>query len=177
MSAPKHTAGPACRGCGEPIIAGQLRRGDNWHAACHSSARSDADDLAAAILGRREAPRLSRMPRIKGLTPTQVLILTVAARTASGSVGFGAGDRGGSRVARYDDMGRPWIIAYSTPQYFLKARGLLVQTNEPHVYRITDAGRAALAPDDYEHCVCGELSHVGEAACIHCGEPKEWDAK
>jgi len=160
----------ACRGCDQPIIAGQLRRGDNWHAACHSANFQE-------IHARERAPRLARMPRIKGLTPTQVLILTAAARSSSGAVGFGAGDRRGSRVAKYDDMGRPWIIAYSTPQYFLKCRGLLVQANEPHVYRITDEGRAMLAPTDYERCVCGALSHVEEAACITCGEAKAWDAK
>ena len=167
MTAQSHTP---CRGCDQPIMAGQLRRGDNWHASCHSSVMREID-------AHERAPRLAKMPHIKGLTPTQVLILTAASSCSSGAVGFGAGDRRGSRVARYDDMGRPWIIAYSTPQYFLKGRGLLVQANEPHVYRITDAGRAMLAPADYERCVCGALTHVEEAACITCGEAKEWDAK
>lgn len=36
------------------------------------------------------------------------------------------------------------INAYCSPQYFLRARGFLELTNEYHIYRITDAGRAVV---------------------------------
>lgn len=43
--------------------------------------------------------------------------------------------------------------------------------------RITDEGRAAVSPDDFEHCAsCHCLTHVKESACIHCAEMKEWAA-
>lgn len=124
---------PACKGCHLPITAGQLRRGDDWHAACFSA-------LEASI-ARVRAPK---PPRIKGLTETQVIILTAAAASPSGTIGFGAGDRRGTRVAGFDDLGRPWIKAYSNPEYWLLARGLLERANERHMCRITEAGRAML---------------------------------
>jgi len=121
-----------CKGCKKPIIPGQLRRGDNWHAACFPLRASES------------RPLTPRPPRIRGLTPTQAIILTVAAKSPTGSVAFGAGDRRGTRVSMVDDMGRPWITAYATPEFFLEGRGLLSKGNEPYVYRITDKGRAML---------------------------------
>lgn len=123
---------PLCKGCKEPIIAGQLRRGDDWHAFCFPLREAESRPLT---------PRVKPAP---GLTLTQTIILTAAADSPSGSVGFGAGDRNGTRVAKIDDMGRPWIIAYCTPEHFLLGRGLLSKDNERYVYRITDKGRAAI---------------------------------
>ncbi len=91
----------------------------------------------------RRAPAKPR--RRRGLTETQVIILEAANAPPTGSVQFGAGDRRGTRVIRVDDMGRPLIVAYSNPEWFLLGRGLLERANEPFVFRITDAGRAALA--------------------------------
>lgn len=79
------------------------------------------------------------------LTKTQSIILRAAAGSSAGAVGFHAGDRKGTRVVRVDDLGRPWVKAYGNPEWFLKARGLLEQSNEHHVYRITAAGRAAVS--------------------------------
>ncbi len=121
-----------CKGCKMAIEPGQLRRGDNWHAHCFQ-------------IVALEAPRTPRPLKRKGLTATQSIILQAAAASPSGAVGFGAGDRRGTRVVKIDDMGRPWIIAYSSPEFFLAGRGLLAKSNEPYVYRITDAGRAAIA--------------------------------
>jgi hypothetical protein len=81
------------------------------------------------------------------LTKTQTFILKAAAVSPTGSVGFYAGDRKGTRIARTDDLGRPWIVAYGSPEWFLCARKLLEKSNEPHVYALTDAGRAAFASD------------------------------
>lgn len=36
------TTAPPCRGCGKPIISGQLRRGDDWHADCSPLAKFEA---------------------------------------------------------------------------------------------------------------------------------------
>lgn len=81
----------------------------------------------------------------RNLTQTQRIILAAAAAAPTGRVGFYAGDRKGTRVARHDAAGTPWIIAYGRPEGFLKARGYLTRdgVNEPHVWRITDAGHAA----------------------------------
>ncbi|MFA6966094.1 hypothetical protein [Bosea sp. (in: a-proteobacteria)] len=85
------------------------------------------------------------MSRVK-LTATQRTILTAAAASPNGLVGFYAGDRQGTRVVRLDELGTPWIAAYSNPEYFLRGRGFLTKqgVNELHVFRITDAGRAAI---------------------------------
>lgn len=120
-----------CKGCRLPIVPGQLRRGDNWHSHCFQ-------------IVAMEAPRTPKPLKRKGLTETQSIILQAAAASPSGSVGFGAGDRRGTRVVNIDEMGRPWIIAYSTPEHFMVGRKLLERTNERFVYRITPAGRAAL---------------------------------
>jgi hypothetical protein len=38
---------------------------------------------------------------------------------------------------------------------------------------ITDVGRAAV--EDWELCkACQEVTHIGEAACTHCGHFKSW---
>lgn len=84
-------------------------------------------------------------PTRKGLTATQVIILEAAAVNPTQTVMFLQGDRKGTRVAGYTDMGTPRIVAYGTPQFFLEARGLLAKANAPYSYRITDAGRAALS--------------------------------
>jgi hypothetical protein len=154
-----------CKGCAQPIKDGELRRGDNWHAACHAQ-------VVASYTGHR--PAQPRVRGVRGLTSTQEIILRAAAVSPSGSVGFGAGDRKGTRVAKIDDFGRPWIIAYSCPEFFLEGRGLLAKGNEPFVYRITPAGREALHPGAYETCSCGERTHRDEAACVHCGVTKDW---
>lgn len=123
-----------CKGCDLEIAPGQLRRGDNWHAECFSD-----------IEGRFTRP--SRRPRrraVKGLTPTQVIVLEAAAKSSTQSVGFARGDRKGTRVAAHDDIGRPWIIAYGYPATFLMTRGFLAKGNEPHVYSITPAGLDAI---------------------------------
>lgn len=124
-----------CKGCGKPLVPGELRRGDNWHAQCFS-------DLEVRVRSYRTTPRPPR--RIKGPTPTQVVCLEAAAASPTGSVGFTAGDRKGTRVSATDDMERPWITAYSYPEFFLEGRGLLEKGNEPHVYRLTPKGRAML---------------------------------
>ena len=85
-----------------------------------------------------------RKPR---LTQTQKFILEVMSKHERGLAQFGAGDRRGTRVKSYGYLdGRPVIVAYGTPEWFLKARGLISSFgNEPFVYQITDAGRAALS--------------------------------
>lgn len=40
--------------------------------------------------------------------------------------------------------------------------------------RLTEAGRAALNPANYERCPCGAPSHIEEAACVSCGRTKPW---
>ena len=122
-----------CKGCGLQIVVGDLRRGDEWHAICFPTR------------AERPAPLTPRVTGVRGLTSTQEIILRAAAASPSGSVGFGAGDRKGTRVSMIDDFDRPWITAYATPEWFLLHRGLLAKSNEPYVYRITDAGRAALS--------------------------------
>lgn len=83
------------------------------------------------------------------LTKTQRLILGAANSNRRGLVRFYAGDRRGSRIARWDGEGEdavPCIIAYSNPEYFLKARGLLrPYGNELHLYEITDKGSNAVS--------------------------------
>lgn len=83
-----------------------------------------------------------RAPR---LTKSQFIVLEAAAKAPSGAIGFAAGDRRGTRVGRVDELGRPWIIAYQNPEFFLASKKLLEATNERWVYRITDLGREALA--------------------------------
>lgn len=79
------------------------------------------------------------------LTKTQKIILSAALSHERGLVRFAPGDRRGTRVVRHPGHDIPLIIAYATPEYFLKARGLLVPYgNERHVWRITDAGRASI---------------------------------
>lgn len=85
------------------------------------------------------------------LTRTQRIILDAAASSPTGSVGFGEGDRRGTRVSGYDDLGRPWVIAYQSPEYFMVARGLLERTNERHVYQITEKARAAVHLQEPRH--------------------------
>lgn len=77
-----------------------------------------------------------------GLTATQIIILRNA---KAGPVRFYAGDRLGTRCARYDDDGFACIVAYSNPEGFLVRRGLLRPRNERFTYDITDAGREAIA--------------------------------
>src|SRR5258707_571718 len=116
-----HTADPcvySCKGCSKEIIAGQLRRGDDWHAECHAAARPGFDTRPQLSWEKPKGQKPS------GLTDTQYIILDAAERSPTGSVVFGAGDRRGTRVARIDDLGRPMIVAYSSPEYFLIARGL-----------------------------------------------------
>ena len=84
-------------------------------------------------------------PTRKGLTATQVIILEAAASSPTQTVMFLQGDRKGTRVVGYDDMGTPRIVAYGTPEFFLEARSLLAKANAPYSYRITDTGRAALS--------------------------------
>ncbi len=86
--------------------------------------------------------KLGKTPR--GLTRTQHIILDEACCSPAGSVVFARGDRKGTRVAGCDEMDRPIIVAYANPEYFLVTRGFLEAANERHVYRITDAGRAAV---------------------------------
>lgn len=128
-----------CKGCSKEIVAGQLRRGDEWHADCHAQARPNFDD--------KPKPRWSPPKGTKpsGLTETQWIILDAAVNSPTGSVLFGAGDRRGTRVAGFDSIGRPVIVAYASPEYFLYSRGLMEKTNERFAARITDAGRAKLA--------------------------------
>jgi hypothetical protein len=76
-----------------------------------------------------------------GLTATQIIILRNA---KAGPVRFYAGDRLGTRCARYDDDGVACIVAYSNPEGFLVRRGLLRPRNERFTYDITDAGREAI---------------------------------
>lgn len=124
-----------CKGCGSPIIVGQLRRGDTWHSECFNKAE-------AIVTGPRVRRPTTKTPR--GLTQTQHFILDEASCSPTGSVVFARGDRKGTRCAGVDNLDRPIIVAYSNPEYFLLRRGLLQAGNEPHVYCITDAGRAAL---------------------------------
>lgn len=77
-----------------------------------------------------------------GLTATQIIILRNA---KAGPVRFYAGDRLGTRCARYDDDGFACIVAYSNPEHWLVVRGLLRPRNERFTFDITDAGRAAIA--------------------------------
>lgn len=80
------------------------------------------------------------------LSPTQKFILHTAADTRDGVVVFGKPDRRGTRKAGESATGHPIIIAYQTPEFFLKSRGLMeLHGNERFTYRITDAGRAAIA--------------------------------
>lgn len=123
-----------CKGCGSAIIPGQLRRGDNWHAECYSQAEVRVFGKALKTYGKQP----------KGLTRTQHIILDEAACSPTGSVVFARGDRKGTRIARVDELDRPVIVAYSSPEYFLVQRGLLEAANERHVYRITAAGRVAV---------------------------------
>jgi hypothetical protein len=39
---------------------------------------------------------------------------------------------------------------------------------------ITNAGREAVGPDEYEYCGCGSLTPIEEAACLGCGSTKDW---
>ncbi len=80
------------------------------------------------------------------LTKTQRIILCAAAQSPGGTVMFGEPDRRGTRIVGYDKLGCPVVIAYCSPEYFLLTRGMLERTNERYVFRITDAGRAALGP-------------------------------
>lgn len=78
-----------------------------------------------------------------GLTATQIIILQHA---KAGPVRFYLGDRLGTRCVGYeDDTGTAKIVAYGTPEHFLKGRGLLRPRNERFTYDITEAGRAAIA--------------------------------
>lgn len=78
-----------------------------------------------------------------GLTATQIIILQHA---KAGPVCFFRGDRLGTRCVGYDsDTGTAHIVAYGTPEHFLKVRGLLRPRNERFTYDITDAGRWAIA--------------------------------
>lgn len=120
-----------CKGCKRPIQAGQLRRGDNWHAKCFM-------DLERSTLGKVWNKPKGPIPR--GLTETQYIILRAAADAPGCAVRFLLGDRKGTRVVGWDDLDRPKIRAYGNPEYFLRTRGLLAPTDEPHVFRITDAG-------------------------------------
>lgn len=83
-------------------------------------------------------------PTRKGLTATQVIILEAAASSPTQTVIFLQGDRKGTRVVGYDDMGTPRIVAYASPEFFLEARSMLAKANAPYSYRITAVGRAAL---------------------------------
>lgn len=85
------------------------------------------------------------MRRAQKLTPTQRIILEAAAKATDGVIVMGYPDRKGTRVARQDAMGHPIIIAYGSPEMFLKSRGFLEPSPaRPHAYRITDLGRKAL---------------------------------
>jgi hypothetical protein len=77
-----------------------------------------------------------------GLTATQIIILSNA---KAGPLRFYAGDRLGTRCARYDDDGHACIVAYCNPETTLVRRGLLRPRNERFTYDITDAGREAIA--------------------------------
>lgn len=49
----------------------------------------------------------------------------------------------------------------------------LAEWNGRTFLRITDDGRAAV--EDWELCkACQEVTHTGEAACVHCGHFKSW---
>lgn len=78
-------------------------------------------------------------------TDTQRFILEAAAISPGGRVAFAAGDRKGTRIGWRETDGTPWIIAYGTPDYFLKGRGWIEPIpDRPNTYRITDAGRDAI---------------------------------
>jgi hypothetical protein len=78
-----------------------------------------------------------------GLTPTQIILLTFA---KAGPIRMCRPDRLGTRCHGYeDDTGAALITAYSNPEGFLVARGLLRPRNQRHYFDITDAGRAAIA--------------------------------
>lgn len=84
-----------------------------------------------------------RRPR---LTKTQTFILRTACANPAGLVKFGRGDRKGTRVAGRDQLDIPITVAFGVPEYFLVVRRLLERYgNEPHQYRITLAGRVAIA--------------------------------
>ncbi len=100
------------------------------------------------------------------LSPTQSFILRAAAKEADGSFIMGAGDRDGTRVVGRDDFGRIVIVAYQTPEFFLKGRGLIESYgNGRFTYRITDQGRALVGRwvcvKDGEAIVAGDT----EAEC------------
>lgn len=82
-------------------------------------------------------------PIPSGLTDTQYRILKAAA--INGTVLFARSDRKGTRVVKFDELGRPVMIAYSNPEEFLVKRGLLEPGNERHSYRITEAGRSKIS--------------------------------
>lgn len=81
----------------------------------------------------------------KKLTKTQRFILETA-RDHDGLVQMGPGDRKGTRIRGVSELtGIPTVIAYSYPEYFLKARGLIKPAGGNYtrfVYRITDEGLA-----------------------------------
>lgn len=77
-----------------------------------------------------------------GLTATQIIILRHA---VAGPVRMYAGDRMGTRCARYEeDTGTACMVAYGNPEGFLLRRGFLRPRNERFTYDITDAGREAV---------------------------------
>jgi hypothetical protein len=79
------------------------------------------------------------------LTKTQRFILAVALDAQQGVFCMGRADRNGTRLVGKTKTGTPIIVAYQTPEFFLKSRGLIEQYgNEPYHYRITDVGKKEL---------------------------------
>ena len=77
-----------------------------------------------------------------GLTATQVILLRQA---LAGPIKMLAGDRLGTRcVGHEESTGAALMVAYGSPEFFLRHRGLIKPRNERHLYDITDAGREAI---------------------------------
>jgi hypothetical protein len=101
------------------------------------------DKVGCRVTYARGGAEYSRAKRMSRLTTSHRMILAATTCSESGLVRF-VSSRPTQIQVEHDSAGRVVVTAVGSPERFLLRRGLIEETSERRVYRITDKGREAV---------------------------------